>query len=94
MPAARVWAPRSAQLSAGGARTRREEHEVHLGEAFMLWTAGIRGPTALCLVYDFPSSLRDDFIATTLFSIIVTNVVFGGLVCAATRQRGAFPRLA
>jgi hypothetical protein len=55
-----------------------KHNDISFGHMAMLWTAGIRGPTALCLVYEIPSSLRRDFIATTLFSILVTNVFFGG----------------
>ena len=48
-----------------------KENDIKFKDMFMLWTAGVRGPTALALVYEFPSSLREDFIGAALLSILV-----------------------
>lgn len=45
---------------------------ISTGHMVMLWTAGIRGPTALCLVYEFPSSTQGAFVSLTLFTIVAT----------------------
>jgi hypothetical protein len=57
----------------------KSSNDIKFKDMVLLWTAGVRGPTALALVYEFPSSLREDFIGAALLSILVTNVVFGGV---------------
>jgi len=53
----------------------------------MLWLAGLRGAVAYALSKNFPDNLgnREQFVATTIFIVLVTLFLFGGLTEPALR---------
>jgi NhaP-type Na+/H+ or K+/H+ antiporter len=56
-----------------------DDHDVPQQHQFMMIAAGLRGAVALALVMQMPSIAAEEIASTTLFIIVVTNVVLGGL---------------
>ena len=56
-----------------------DDHDVPFKHQLMMFAAGLRGAVALALVMQMPSSSAEEIGSATLFIIVVTNVVLGGL---------------
>lgn len=65
---------------------RREPNDrVPFNHQIMMWFSGIRGAMAFSLTVDVPTSAKTLLQSTTLITVFVTVVIFGGLTVPTLR---------